>query len=281
MFNTELHGNGTSLKFVDVDGNGDIALKTTAQHGFIINSKDLALADTNFLLELDVRFEKVGGNSNTVQYVASDGTTDTHKTGLMPTNKDNVTIDEVKYSSTYTTTQNLSDFKYPSGVSSAIPVLPDQWYHYAFYIDVENAQVKAYRDQSLIWTATLGVFPETTKKAYIRIFSGHNSTVAYYDNIHIQSLNSMDINMALDFEDIAIADDATSVTATSSMLTPALGYENMMSYPYVHASNKRDMRTSSYTTCSRRRLRFMSLAWSMARAMTTSSTLRYTSFHTT
>ena len=223
MFSTSFFNGTSGLSYVDKDGNGDMALKLTNTHGFLLNDTKLALLKTPFVLEYDVRFEKIGGNSNTVQFIGGTNSSDEKRTALMPTK-----IDTNVGNVTYATEQNLSSFKYPTtGYSSNLPVDSNTWYHYAFYIDTVKNTVSAYRDGICIWTATLGAFPATSTYDYIRFYSGNTNTIAYFDNIHIQSLRDKRFNGVLDFENATFGTDETSQTATPAILNNDFGYENM------------------------------------------------------
>lgn len=220
------HYNGTGgLSYVD-KGDGDIALRTTSTHGLIINDSQTLLAKNSFVLEYDVRFEKVAAGFNTVQFSFKNNAGTQVKTGLVPINANKLTgTDGNKYGATYhmTNNQNLGATVRPSGVSQDLIVYPNQWYHYALYVDSVNNKIVAYRDGSRIWSSTLTSFPDDMTDFQIWMHSGASSSVTHYDNIHLQSLNSTDIDVALDFDDVAFAEGSTSVNATKDMLNDMIG----------------------------------------------------------
>ncbi|MBQ7293780.1 MAG: hypothetical protein IJW79_08570, partial [Clostridia bacterium] len=234
------HYSGTSgLSFVERDSDGDIALRTTKSHGIMIKDPQTLLAKNNFVLEYDVRFETVAAGYNTVQFSFKNNAGTQVKTGLVPINANKLTgADGNKYGATYhmTNNQNLGATVRPSGVAQDLIVYPDQWYHYALYVDSENNTIVAYRDGSLIWSSTLTSFPDDMTDFQIWMHSGASSSVTYYDNIHLQSLNSTDIDAALSFEDVAFAEGTTSVNATKDMFNNMLGGGRLYS-PYVHATH--------------------------------------------
>ena len=233
------HYNGTGgLSYVD-KGDGDIALRTTSTHGLMIKDPQTLLAKNSFVLEYDVRFEKVAAGFNTVQFSFKDNAGTQVKTGLVPINANKLTgADGNKYGATYhmTNNQNIGATVRPSGVSQDLIVYPNQWYHYALYVDSVNNKIVAYRDGSRIWSSTLTSFPDDMTDFQIWMHSGASSSVTHYDNIHLQSLNSTDIDVALDFDDVAFAEGSTSVNATKDMLNDMIG-GSRLNFPYVHATN--------------------------------------------
>lgn len=236
-FTANHHGGTSGLSYVD-RGDGDMALKTTSKHGIRINDTDLILKDVSFVLEYDVRFEYVAGGYNTAQLCFTDNGAATN-TALAPINTANVEgTGGKKYPSTYafSNDQNIGSTTYPTGVAKNLIVYPDQWYHYAFYINSDANTILAYRDGEKIWSSTLVSFPDTMVDCLVRLFSGDSGSITYYDNIHIQSLNSMGIDAALSFEDVAFAEGTTSVNATKDMFNNMLGGGRLYS-PYVHATH--------------------------------------------
>ena len=226
---TFTHYSGTSgLSYVD-KGDGDIALRTTSSHGLIIKDPQTLLAQYSFVLEYDVRFETVASGHNTVQFSFKNNAGTQVKTGLMPIANHTDSAGQ-KYSVTYymKNTQNIGATTAPAGVSADLRVYPEQWYHYAFYVDSVNNTIVAYRDGSRIWSSTLTSFPDDMTDFQIWLYSGAGSSITYYDNIHLQSLNSTDIDAALSFEDVTFAEGVTSVTATSAMLESELGAGNSL-----------------------------------------------------
>lgn len=123
-FSISIHNGSANMSYVKRDENGDMALRLTNSHGFKIDDHNMVLLKIPFVLEYDVRFEKIGGNSNTVQLVGciNNVETDGDKTGFMPT-KPSATINGVAQNATYAITQNLSSFSYPTaGYSVDIPI---------------------------------------------------------------------------------------------------------------------------------------------------------------
>lgn len=235
---TATHYEGTSgLSYVD-RGDGDMALRTTNKHGIRINDTDLILKDVSFVLEYDVRFEHVAGGFNTAQLCFTDNGVAVN-TSLAPINANKITgADGNKYPATYVfkNNQNIGATTYPTGVATDLIAYPDQWYHYAFYINSDANTILAYRDGEKIWSSTLVSFPDTMVDCLVRLFSGHSGSITYYDNIHIQSLNSIDAKIGIDFEGIEFAEGKKPINATSDMLNDIIGGGHFK-FPYVHATH--------------------------------------------
>ena len=236
-FTANHHGGTSGLSYVD-RGDGDMALRTTSSHGIRINDTGLILKDVSFVLEYDVRFEHVAGGFNTAQLCFTDNGAATN-TALAPINTANVEgTGGKKYPSTYafSSDQNIGSTTYPTGVAKNLIVYPDQWYHYAFYINSTKNTIVAYRDGEKIWSSTLLALPDTMTDCYARFHSGASGSITYYDNIHIQSLNSIDAKIGIDFEEIELAEGKTPINATSDMLNDIIG-SGHFKFPYVHATH--------------------------------------------
>jgi len=120
------HYNGTGgLSFVERDSNGDMALRTTNNHGLMIKDPQSLLAQYSFVFEYDVRFEKVAAGYNTVQFSFKNNAGTQVKTGLMPINANKLTgTDGKKYPATYhmSNNQNIGATTRPSGVAGDLIV---------------------------------------------------------------------------------------------------------------------------------------------------------------
>ena len=229
-FSTAVYSGTDGLSYIDRDGTGDMALRTTSGRGIIVVDSQVVLSDASFLLEYDVCFNKIAAGFNTVQLVYKNDGKES-KISLMPVNPG----DGVYYTYHMTNNQGIGQALNTTG-SSSIEVKLDQWYHYAFYFDTLNNAVKMYRDGALIWYAPLTAFPDTMTSCEVRLYSGNSSSITYYDNIHVRSFSSMDINTTVGFEDIEIT-SGNSVAANATKLNLELDPGSSLDFSYVHATN--------------------------------------------